>query len=155
MINLIVAVSLNGVIGNKNKLPWNIPEELQTFKEITTGNPIVMGYNTYKSFKSSLPNRTNYVLTNVNNQILSSGFIPIFYDDVIELGKTSNIFVIGGAKTYNKFLCDDLIDVMYVSYILDCYFGDTYFNIVPNLELYSMKIYKKTEQFITIKYERM
>jgi dihydrofolate reductase len=43
MINIIAAVSKNGVIGNKNRLPWKLPEDLKYFNETTIGHPIVMG----------------------------------------------------------------------------------------------------------------
>jgi len=35
-INLIVACTTNYGIGYNNKLPWNIPDELKKFKDITT-----------------------------------------------------------------------------------------------------------------------
>ena len=49
MINLIVAISKNGVIGKSNSLPWYYKEDLQYFKEITTGKTVVMGKNTFNS----------------------------------------------------------------------------------------------------------
>ena len=34
-IRLICAIAKNNVIGNENKLPWNISEDLKRFKELT------------------------------------------------------------------------------------------------------------------------
>ena len=48
-IKLICAISKNNVIGNENKLPWNIPEDLKRFKELTSNNWIVMGRKTFDS----------------------------------------------------------------------------------------------------------
>ena len=63
MVSLIVAMSHNNVIGDKNKLLWNLKEDMRRFKEITTGHPIIMGRNTYESIGRPLPNRTNIVIT--------------------------------------------------------------------------------------------
>lgn len=53
----------NRVIGNQGKLPWNLPEDLQNFKRLTTGGTIVMGRKTYESIGRPLPNRRNIVLS--------------------------------------------------------------------------------------------
>ena len=56
-------MSQNRVIGNNNKLPWNIPEDLKWFKENTLGKPIVMGRKTHESIGKPLPGRTNIILS--------------------------------------------------------------------------------------------
>lgn len=151
MISMIVARSLNGVIGCNNTLPWNFPEELKVFKEITTGHPIVMGYNTYKSLNKALPNRDNYVLVYDKYKTqLREGFIPTSRHEIISLSETNNVFVIGGAKTYDLFFSTST--VVYVSYILGVYEGDTWFNC--NTNGWKSSLYKKTENFVTVKYER-
>lgn len=58
---LLVAVSINNVIGKENKLPWHVPEDLAWFKLVTTGKTIAMGKNTFSSV-GSLPGRTTIVL---------------------------------------------------------------------------------------------
>ncbi|MGB2532331.1 MAG: dihydrofolate reductase, partial [Porticoccaceae bacterium] len=62
-IALIVAASQNNVIGLDNQLPWHLPEDLQYFKAVTMGKPILMGRKTYDSIGRPLPGRTNIVLT--------------------------------------------------------------------------------------------
>ncbi|HJN78857.1 MAG TPA: dihydrofolate reductase, partial [Flavobacteriaceae bacterium] len=37
-LTIIAAVSLNNVIGNKNKLIWKLSDDLKRFKELTTGH---------------------------------------------------------------------------------------------------------------------
>ena len=49
MISLIVAMTSNGVIGDKGKIPWFIKEDMVNFKRITTGNIVVMGRATFES----------------------------------------------------------------------------------------------------------
>ena len=48
-LNLIMAKSINNVIGDKNKLLWNIPEDLKYFKEKTEGHSCIMGMKTFES----------------------------------------------------------------------------------------------------------
>ncbi|HSX19586.1 MAG TPA: dihydrofolate reductase, partial [Gammaproteobacteria bacterium] len=63
MISLVAAMSQNRVIGVNNKLPWNIPEELQHFKHLTMGKPMIMGRKTFDSIgRRLLPGRKTIVL---------------------------------------------------------------------------------------------
>ena len=66
-IRLICAIAKNNVIGNENKLPWNISEDLKRFKELTSENIIVMGRKTYESIGRPLPKRKNIVLSRNKN----------------------------------------------------------------------------------------
>ena len=62
-IALVVAVSQNNVIGRDNQLPWHLPEDLQYFKSVTMGKPILMGRKTFDSIGRALPGRKNIVIT--------------------------------------------------------------------------------------------
>jgi len=42
MITMIAAMSENRVIGKDNTLPWDYPEDLQRFRKLTSGKPVVM-----------------------------------------------------------------------------------------------------------------
>jgi dihydrofolate reductase len=59
----IAAMSLNRVIGMGNKIPWHLPEDFKWFKQITSGNVVVMGRKTFESLPQPLPNRRKLVLT--------------------------------------------------------------------------------------------
>ena len=59
---IIVAVADNWGIGVKNALPWHISEDLQYFKAVTKGYPVIMGRSTYFSIGRPLPGRKNIVL---------------------------------------------------------------------------------------------
>ena len=64
---LISAIAKNNCIGKDNKLPWNIPEDLERFKKITMGKTCIMGQNTFESILGylgePLPGRKTVVLT--------------------------------------------------------------------------------------------
>ena len=59
----IAAMSLNRVIGAGNKIPWHLPEDFKWFKQMTTGNVVIMGRKTFESLGKPLPNRINIVLS--------------------------------------------------------------------------------------------
>jgi dihydrofolate reductase len=62
-IVLIAAVAENGVIGRNGGLPWRLKSDLQHFRAITLGKPIVMGRKTWTTLGRPLPGRTNIVVT--------------------------------------------------------------------------------------------
>jgi dihydrofolate reductase len=62
---MIVAVGLNGIIGNSatNNIPWDIKEDMRHFRNMTSGKTVVMGTNTYNSIGKPLPKRKNILIT--------------------------------------------------------------------------------------------
>ena len=66
-ITIVAAIASNNVIGQKNSLPWDIPEDLKRFKQLTSGHTILMGRKTFDSIGRPLPNRTNIVMTKDTN----------------------------------------------------------------------------------------
>src|SRR5437016_4444716 len=117
MLAIIAAVAANGVIGNKNDLPWNLPEDLKHFKSLTMGKAVLMGRNTYLSIVSRLgkplPGRKNIVVSNVPMPELPEGVTV--YDDLekaIAVGKDRDVFIIGGAMIFNQTI--NRVDVLYI-----------------------------------------
>ena len=126
MIVLIAAMTTNGVIGKDNDLPWNIPQDLQNFKRLTSGHPIIMGRSTYESIGRPLPNRTNIVLSRTmkpqKNIVVCSSLKQAFTAGK-EYGEV--VYVIGGATVYEQAL--PFADKLCISWIKNDYDGDTYF----------------------------
>lgn len=122
---MIAAMAKNRVIGYKNQLPWNYSEDLQHFKKITTGNVIVMGYNTYLSIWRPLPNRRNIVLSNLPIEWVET--YPSFDLMLEALEKTwvESLFIIWWASVYQQFI--NKTDYLYLTEIKKEYEGDTYF----------------------------
>ena len=141
----------NRLIGNGGDLPWRIPEDLKKFKELTSGNIIIMGRKTYESIGKPLPNRINMVVT--RNKNYSAEGVFIFNSIEAALRKASvfhkEIFFIGGGAIYNEIL--SLVDTMYISHIKGSYNGDTYF---PEVDFTKWKVESKEEyeKFDFIKY---
>ena len=128
-IKLICAISKNNVIGNKNKLPWNISEDLKRFKELTSNNWIVMGRKTFDSIGRPLPNRKNIVLTENKNLKIDSVEVFNSPKDVIEFYKNSSdqkdLFIIGGTYIYELFL--EYCEYLFITNVDKDYLGDAFF----------------------------
>ena len=62
-IVFVVAVAENGVIGRAGGIPWRLKSDMQRFKAMTMGKPVVMGRKTFVSLRRPLPGRTNIVVT--------------------------------------------------------------------------------------------
>ncbi|MCL2224138.1 MAG: dihydrofolate reductase [Defluviitaleaceae bacterium] len=106
---LIVAVSSNWGIGYKNRLLFHIREDLQRFKQITTGKTVVMGYNTFLSLPDSkpLPNRKNIVLSRKKDLQITGATVCDSLDALQILLRdtpSADVFIIGGENIYTQLL---------------------------------------------------
>ena len=133
-MNLIVAITRNYAIGNKNKLLFHLPKDLKYFKEKTTNKVVVMGLNTYLSLpKKPLPNRVNIVMTSKRDIVLEGTIIVHSIPELFDVLKTydsENIFVCGGAKIYNQLM--DYCKYAYVTRIETETSADTYINDIED-----------------------
>lgn len=117
MIKMIVCTDINGGIGYKNDLLFKIDEDMKFFKETTMGHKIVMGYNTWLSLpKKPLPKRDNYVVYDGREKIEGATVLTCF-EEIEELSKEDDIFIIGGAMLYNDLVWLDLVDEAYVTVV--------------------------------------
>ena len=62
-IAMIAAMANNRVIGKDNQMPWHLPADLQHFKAVTLGKPVIMGRKTFESIGRPLPGRRNLVVS--------------------------------------------------------------------------------------------
>ena len=174
MINIIVALDKNFLIGKNGGIPWDIPEDLHLFKEKTTNNIIIMGRKTFESIGRALPNRINIVIsktlknspeikTNLSFEELSKKEI-IFssLEEGINFSKTfikknnlnKDIFIIGGAQIYNECISKKYFDKLCISHINGDFNGDTYF---PKIDFkdYKKIIEKDFKEFTYCEYENL
>ena len=125
-IKLICAISKNNVIGNENKLPWSISEDLKRFKELTSNNWIVMGRKTFDSIGKHLPNRINIVMTRDSNFMHEGIEVVSNMDDALNFVKKSEeVFVIGGSAIYKIF--EPIASSLAITHILKDFKGDAFF----------------------------
>lgn len=111
----IVAADEGGVIGAGGKLPWHLPADLQRFKRLTLGKPILMGRKTYASIGKPLPGRLNVVLTRGDPAPLVAAGCAVAgsLDEALalpEVAAAPEVMIIGGAGLFAEALprCDEL-----------------------------------------------
>jgi len=124
MIKIIVATSRNKVIGDSNNLIWYLPADLKRFKEITTGNTIVMGRKTYESIGKPLPNRRNIVITRDVNYEVDGCEIVNSLEEAFMISN-QNCFIIGGGEIYKQSM--GIADQIYLTLVHEDFEGDTTF----------------------------
>ena len=131
-IVLIVAVADNGVIGAGGAIPWRLKTDMQRFKSLTLGKPVVMGRKTFVSLRRPLPGRTNIVVTRDAN-FRSPGAVvttslaaarAVATGDALRRLATE-IAVIGGAEIYAQWM--DYADRLEITEVHARPAGDTYF----------------------------
>lgn len=125
MIALIVAYAKNKIIGNNGCIPWKIKGEQKRFRELTTGNVVVMGRKSYEEIGKPLPNRTTIVVSRTKNFDAENCMTAKSLAEAIEMAGDRKIYISGGAGLYKEAL--PLVEKMYITEI-DCKIeGDTYF----------------------------
>ena len=134
IVSQIVAMSQNRAIGKGNRLPWNIPEDMQYFKNKTNGHCVVMGRKTFASMGSKpLPNRLNVVVTkkqdlqNTKVQVVHSikEAMDFCRQQIQKKIWPEEVFICGGSEIYRQ--TSDITDRIYLTLIEQNYDGDTFF----------------------------
>jgi dihydrofolate reductase len=144
-ISLIAAIAENRALGKDNRLLWHIPADLQRFKKITTGHPVIMGRKTYESIGKPLPGRVNIIVTRDNNYQAPGCLVVHSLQEAIKQaanclsnhdiagrsdgeGSQPNkpeIFIIGGGQLYQQAI--SLADKLYLTIVKGDFAADTFF----------------------------
>jgi dihydrofolate reductase len=120
----IAAMSENRVIGNRNQIPWHLPEDFKWVKACTSGQAIAMGRNTFESMGRPLPNRDNIVISRTVTAIPGCIVLPSL--EALEAYQTDKeIWIFGGAQIYAAAL--DRIGELYLTVVKGSFEGDTFF----------------------------
>ena len=131
-INMIFARSANGVIGNKNAMPWHLPEDLAHFKKLTLGHPVIMGRKTWDSLPLKfrpLPSRQNIVITRQADwQVQGVLSADSLQNALAHCRGAAEVWIIGGAQIYAQ--AEPLASRIEVTDIEKDYLGDAF---APNL----------------------
>ena len=152
-IEIVVARSLNRVIGAGLDIPWKVKGEQTLFREITTGGTLIMGRTTYESIGRPLPNRKTIVLTRSKffhaEGCIMANDIGEALQEAAKLGKP--IYVCGGDDVYRQFMC--LADVIHMTVIDTTVEGDKYFSSLPDVD-FTMVEQKEYISNINYTYEK-
>lgn len=126
VVSLIVAMARNRVIGVDNTLPWRLSADLQHFKALTMGKPIIMGRLTWESIGRPLPGRRNIVLSRSVIEVPDGVDVVNSLADAIELcSSVPEIMIMGGAQVYKQAL--PLAQQLYITEVACDVEGDAWF----------------------------
>lgn len=149
---IIAAMTYDRVIGKEGKLPWRIPEDLKKFKQLTTGNTVVMGRRTFESIGKPLSKRNNIVVSTSMQEREGLTVCKNLEDAIEEADRFKcKVFMIGGASIYEQAL--PLVSEMYLSYVKEFYEGDRYFPEFDRNDWYLADV-EDHEEFLWIYYRR-
>ncbi|HDV7283444.1 dihydrofolate reductase [Mannheimia glucosida] len=127
-ISIIVARTINKVIGKDNQMPWHLPVDLAWFRQNTLGKPVIMGRKTYESIGRLLPERPNIILSR-SGFTVEGAYAAQSLEQAVELAKnfasTDEIMIIGGGELFKQAL--PKADTLYLTEIQAEIDGDTFF----------------------------
>ncbi len=128
-LSIIVATSLNHVIGKDNQLLWHLPADLKFFKTTTMGCPVVMGRKTFQSIGRTLPGRQNVVITRDQTFNADKQFdltvVGSIDEALVKLHSEKEVFIIGGGEIYKQSI--DSADTIYITLVHTVIDGDVFF----------------------------
>jgi dihydrofolate reductase len=126
-ISMIMAMDRNRLIGRDNGLPWHISSDLQYFKRLTMGKPMLMGRVTFESIGKPLPGRTSIVVTGDANWqhpgVLTASSLQQGMQQAADAG-AAEVMVIGGASICQQAM--PLVERLYLTVIEHEFEGDTW-----------------------------
>src|SRR6202034_4859907 len=104
---LVAAVARHGTIGANGGMPWRLSSDLNRFKALTWGKPLVMGRKTFESIGRALPGRETIVVTR-DPAFAPSGVLVVHnLDTALDLAGeragamgADEIVIRGGAEDY-------------------------------------------------------
>jgi dihydrofolate reductase len=132
---MIWAQTPDRVIGADGGMPWHVPEDLNHFKDLTLGHPVIMGRRTWESFPEKyrpLPGRTNIVVSRrqaAADEMRRAGAVVVpGFQEALEAAHEADgldlIWVIGGATLFEQAL--DVATLAEVTVIDTDADGDTF-----------------------------
>lgn len=129
MLNMIVAMDRNLVIGKEGKTPWQgkLRSDMEFFKKMTIGFPVVYGRKTYDSLPEKfkpLPGRQNIILTR-NKDLDFPHCITASAEIILHWARHEELWIIGGGEIYNLFL--EQTKHLVITHIDHEFEGDTFF----------------------------
>ena len=106
---LVVAAGENGVIGRDNAMPWRLKSDLQHFRRVTMGKPVVMGRKTYLSIGKPLVGRTCIVVSRDPGCEIAGVVVAASLDAALDVARADAlrrgadaIMVIGGGDIFRQ-----------------------------------------------------
>lgn len=151
MTGLIAARSKNNIIGRNGKIPWKITGEQSQFRELTTGNTVIMGRRTYEEIGHPLPGRTTIVVSRSREYTGENLLTAHSVREALEMAGSGDVYLAGGYEIYSEGI--KYADIMYITEVdtvIDD--GDTFF---PDFDLSDFDILTGETVSAELNYTRM
>ncbi len=107
---MVVAASDNNAIGLNGKLLWNLPKDMQFFKNITLGHQVLMGRKSWDALPPKfrpLPGRPNIVVTRQTGFEAKDSKVVRTIEEGVQFAKDDGekeLMIIGGGEIYRQAL---------------------------------------------------
>lgn len=159
VVAAVVALGRNRELGKGNRLLWKIPGDIQRFRDLTRGHPLIMGRKTFESIlsyrDSPLPDRTNIIITRDADWKYEGVLVAHSLSEAFEKARgapgSDEIHIGGGAEIYKEAL--PLIDKLYLTLIdaeAPAGGADTFFP--PYEKEFTKKVFEEEHEWEGIKY---
>lgn len=126
ILSIIVAMDEQNVIGLNGDLPWRLSADLQNFKKITMGKPIIMGRKTHESIGRPLPGRENIIITRQVDYTSPGCTVMHSIEEVLaNYQEHEELMMMGGAELYEQTI--KLAQRIYLTRVHASVKGDTWF----------------------------
>lgn len=144
---VLAAIADNGVIGDDNRLIWQLSSDLKRFRQLTLGHPMLMGRKTFQSIGKALPGRETVVLT--RDPAFAAEGVHVAHDlagaldlcrDLAKRMQAPGIAVVGGADVYAQTL--PMADRLHLTEVHATPHGDAFF---PDWDRKSFKVISKED----------
>mgnify|MGYP006267146981 CR=1 FL=1 len=130
IISLIAAMDESRAIGQDNRLPWSLPKDMERFRSLTLGHPVVMGRKTFESIGRPLEGRTNIVITKQREYQAPGCTVVHDLPSAFAVADGSDeIFVLGGEKLFRDTIA--IADRLYLTIVKARVGGDAHFPEIP------------------------
>ncbi len=136
VLELVAALSENGVIGRAGQIPWHLGEDLQHFKAVTLNHPVIMGRRTFESIGKVLPHRRNVLISSTFTAEVEGLEVVKTLAEARALlaSEPLSLMIIGGAGLYAEAL--PLCSRLHLTRLHREVEGDTFFPPLPTSEFY-------------------
>ncbi len=135
-VAIIAAMTRDRVIGLGAGLPWDLPEDLQKLKQLTTFNTVIMGRRTYESIGHPLPDRNNIVLSRSLNRLSGAMVCNSFITGMAKASQFGRpVFILGGVELYREAL--PIASVLHISWVREAFSGSVHF---PEFDLADWRV---------------
>lgn len=126
MITMIAAAGENNSLGKDNDLVWHLPDDFKRFKELTSGNYILMGRKTFESFPKPLPNRKHLIITRQENySVPENCFVFDSISSALQSIDNTDVWIIGGGEIYKQSM--EIADRIELTRVHSEFEADTFF----------------------------